>query len=342
MAKQAFKFISYALVVVVLIFAFEIFYPRSYNVPHLKERPGTQYWNLPGGSTIAYTLIQAKGNKKPYPVIYLHGGPGGHITERDIQTFSSLVDSGFDVYLYDQIGSGYSTRLKNIEDYTVARHIEDLNEIIENIKADKVILMGQSWGSILAALFIADHPDKVEKIVFISPGPIYPVHQQLANLQPPDSFHLRTPFYSNADGNKAANNLRTKAMAFFATRFNIKLATDKEADDFATYLNYEVNKSTVCDTVNILKEDAGSGFYASVMTFYSLTKVKDPRPKLKKISIPVLVIKGQCDNQKWGYTNEYVTLFKNSELVIIPNAGHFISVEQPQILIDTIQQFLNR
>ncbi|MEO6916162.1 MAG: alpha/beta hydrolase, partial [Chitinophagaceae bacterium] len=296
---------SYTLIITIIIFSFEIFYPRSYNVPHLKERPNTQYWDLSSGSKIGYTLIQGKGNKKQYPIIYLHGGPGGHITDRDFQAFTSLADSGFDIYLYDQIGNGQSERLVNIKDYTVARHIEDLNEIIKKINANKVILIGQSWGSIFAALFVANYSDKIEKIIFTSPGPIFPVHQELAGLQSPDSFHLKVPFYSNAQGNKIANNIRTKAMAFLATKFDIKLATDKEADDFATYLNYEVNKSTVCDTSNILKEDAGSGFYASIMTFNSLTKVNDQRPNLKNLKTPVLVIKGQCDNQKWGFTNEY-------------------------------------
>ena len=342
MKKQFFKIISYTLLVIILIFSFEIFYPKSYHVPHLKERTNTQYWNLPGGSKIGYILIQGKGHKKQTPVIYLHGGPGGHITDRDIQIFTLLSDSGFDVYLYDQVGGGQSKRLRNVGDYTVDRHIEDLNEIINKINSGKVILIGQSWGGILAALFVAEYPDKIEKIIFTCPGPIYPVHRELASLQPPDSFHLRTPIFNNAQGNKVANNIRTKAMAFLATKFDMKLATDKEADDFATYLNYEVDKSTVCDTSNILKADAGSGFYASIMTFNSLMKVNDPRPKLKTLKTPVLIMKGQCDNQKWGFTNEYLSLFQNSELVVIPNAGHFISIEQPGLYIKTIEQFLDR
>ncbi len=342
MKRPTLKIIIYGLLITVLIFSFEIFYPRIYNVPHLKKRPGTQYWNLQSGSKIGYTLIKGKKHKKQNPVIYLHGGPGGHVTDRDIKVFSSLADSGSDIYLYDQIGSGQSGRLRNIEDYNVARHVEDLNEIIEKINADKVVLIGQSWGSILAALFVGEHPDKIKKVILTSPGPIFPVHHDLANLKPPDSLHLKTPFYSNAQGNKTATNIRTKAIVFFATKFNMKLATDKEADDFATYLNYEVDKSTVCDTSNIVKEDSGSGFYSAVMTYNSLMKVNDPRSKIKTLTIPVLIVKGQCDNQKWGFTNEYLNLFQNSKLIVIPNAGHFISVEEPELYIKTIQQFLNK
>jgi pimeloyl-ACP methyl ester carboxylesterase len=50
-------------------------------------------------------------------------------------------------------------------------------------------------------------------------------------------------------------------------------------------------------------------------------------------------MKGQCDNQKWGFTNEYLQLFRNHQLNIIPNAGHFISVEQPELYQKIIRKF---
>jgi proline iminopeptidase len=342
MAKKILKIIGYSLLIGTLVFLFKMFYPKNYDVPPFEKRTNTQYWNLVSGSKIDYSFISASGQKKPSPIIYLHGGPGGHITNYDIHIFNSIADSGYDVYLYDQIGSGQSERLDDVKDYTVERHIEDLKEIIQKLNSKKVILVGQSWGGILAALFAAGNADKIDKIIFTCPGPVYPIHQNLANVQPPDSIHLTKPFYTNAQGNKKANNIRTKAMAFFATRFGRKIASDKEADEFATYLNYEVDKSTVCDTSNILKKDAGSGFYSSVMTFSSLIKIPDRRAKMKQLTIPVLVMKGECDNQKWGFTNEYLELFKNSELKIIPGAGHFISVEQPQLYTKTILGFLNK
>jgi proline iminopeptidase len=342
MIERISKIIGCFLLFCLLVFLFATFYPESYNVPSLQKRNNTRYWNLPGGSTIGYTIIPGKGWKKLYPIIYLHGGPGGHVTNHDIQMFTALADSGYDVYLYDQVGSGQSERLTDIRDYTVARQIHDLQEIIQRLNSKKVILIGQSWGGILAALFAADKADKLDKIIFTCPGAIYPIRQNLASIEPPGSVRLKTPFYTNEQGNKKAGNIRTKAMIFFATTFGIKIASDKEADEFATYLNYEVDKSAVCDTANILKEDAGTGFYSSVMTFNSLQKIKDPRPAIKQLTIPVLVMKGECDNQKWGFTNEYLELFKNSELKIIPNAGHFISIEQPQLYIKTILDFINK
>lgn len=341
MTKRIFKITGYSLLICLLLLLFEIFYPRSYNVHPFQRRSNTRYWKLSNGSRIGYTFIAAKGKNKLFPIIYLHGGPGGHITNYDIKIFTTIANDGYDVYLYDQTGSGQSERLSNIKDYTVARHIEDLKEIIQKLNCKKVILIGQSWGAILASLFAANNADKVYKLILTCPGPVYPINQNLASDKPPDSIHLKNPFYTNEQGNKKANNIRTKAITFFAINFGKKIATDKEADEFATYLNYETDKSAVCDTANILKEDPGAGFYAGVMTFNSLTKIKDQRPKFKRLTIPVLVMKGECDNQKWGFTNEYLELFKNSELKIIPNAGHFISIEQPKLYTETIVDFLN-
>jgi proline iminopeptidase len=339
--KKTFRFIIYVFLFCIVAFLFAVFFPRNYDVPQPQERKSTQYWNLSDGSKIAYTLLSAKGEKKSYPIIYLHGGPGGFISDNNIAMLQPLADTGYDVYLYDQVGSGRSSRLENIRDYTVQKHIDNLDEIIKNTGAEKVILIGQSWGGILATLYVADHPDRVDKIILTCPGPIYPYNNELANVKTPDSLHLKEPKFSNADGNKKVNNVRTKTMSFFATTFGKKLASDEEADAFATYLNHELNRSCVCDTSIVLKEEAGNGYYAQLMTYLDLTKIKDPRKKFRKLDTKVLVLKGQCDNQKWGFTNEYLQLFKNSRLTVIPGAGHFIYVEQPALYIKNIQHFLS-
>jgi proline iminopeptidase len=314
--------------------------PRDYPAPVFEPRPRTQYWKMRNGASIGYTVISKRMEKKPYPVIYLHGGPGGHISDGHIQALAPLADSGFRVYLYDQIGSGHSDRLNDIDDYTVQRHLDDLGEIVRKLNAPKVILVGQSWGAVLASLFAAEHPELVHRLVLTSPGPVFPMHSQLADLPVPDSILLKPPVYGNEMGNHMAANWRTKAMKWMAIHTGLKLASDKEADQFASYLSQLVDRSIVCDTSRILPADAGSGYYASIKTFQSLLEISDPRPKLRAVQASVLVMKGQCDNQKWGYTKEYLDLFPRGDLKIIPGAGHAIEVEQPGLYIRSIVDFL--
>ena len=251
-----------------------------------------------------------------------------------------LSNDGFDLYFYDQVGSGKSSRLKDITEYTVDRQVRDLNAIIEKLGTGKVILIGQSWGAILATLYVTSYPGKSYRLILTCPGPIFPVRAELRELRSPDSFNLRPPFYTNTQGNKKANNLRSKAMNYFANNFGWKLTSDQEADEFATFGGNLVDRSTVCDTAKVPIMDAGAGFYAGVRTFKSLLEVKDYRDALNKLDLPVLILKGQCDNQPWGYTYEYTQLLKHHKLKVIPFAGHFLWLEQPLITRLAIREFL--
>jgi proline iminopeptidase len=326
---------------------FVVFWPRSYGALPRVKRVGIRYWDLPTGSHLAYTLIPAKGTPKPTPIIYLQGGPGGTVDYGLVQIMTPIAEEGYNVYLYDQIGSGWSDRLADIRDYTAMRHKRDLEAIVRAIGADKVILIGQSWGAILATLYAADNPDRVAGLILTGPGSIQPGRPELAGIQPPDSLRLRQPYYSNQQGNELANNIRTRAMAMFATKFGWKLASDEEADDFAGYESRLVNRSMVCDTTGISEArprvpngSGEAGFYVQVMTVRSFKSLPDPRPKLRNSSIPMLLMKGECDNQPWGYATEYLQLFPNHRLVIIPGAGHGIFFEQPQLYLSTIGDFL--
>src|SRR5205085_1030311 len=204
------------------------------------------YWLLASGSRIAYTLVPAIGNKKLFPLIYLHGGPGAGITNLEIKILGRLAEYGYDVYLYDQVGCGHSSRLQNINDYSAERHKKDLEEIIQQIGAEKVILLGQSWGSILAVLYLADNPGKVEKLVITAPAPIQPQNKAYAALSVPDSLHLTPPKHTY----NFKLNARSKAIEFWMRKFGKKLAHDSEADHLATYFTTDLNRSMVCDTAN--------------------------------------------------------------------------------------------
>lgn len=133
---------------------------------------GVRYWDLPTGSHLAYTVIHAQGIRRPTPVIRLHGGPGTPGDAPD-DLDRALAARGFDVYEYDQLGSGRSTRLSDLAGYTVDRQVADLEAIQTTIGAPQVILLGSSWGASLGAEYIGAHPDRVERVVFTSPGTLW-------------------------------------------------------------------------------------------------------------------------------------------------------------------------
>lgn len=339
--KKVIWVIRRMLLILLIVFLYTIFWPR-HNYEQLREKEvNSKFWQLSTGSRIGYTYIASTSNKsQPYPIIYLHGGPGGAISNRVIDDLKTLCDDGLNLYFYDQVGSGASSRLSDISGYTVQRHIDDLNEIITKINSKKVILIGQSWGSVLAAAFLSKHPDRVDKIIFTSPGPIYPINIKEINKPAPDSFKLRAPLYTNKAANESSTNIRIKAITFLATRFGKKMAPDKEVDEYANFLDTKTSKSTLCDTSISMENRGTCGFYASIMTYKSILELKDFREKINGTNMPVLIMKGQCDNQPWGATNEYLSLFPKHKFVLVPNAGHFINIEQHEIYLREIKKFL--
>ena len=135
----------------------------------------TQYWQLPTGSRIAYSEYDPPAGValKPEPVVFLHGGPGMRVGPWDHTFFNPLTAYGFRLYLFDQAGSGLSDFLPKVRVYTMWRAVEDLEAVRQQIGSDRMILIGHSWGSILAASYMAKYAKHVAKVVLYSPGPMW-------------------------------------------------------------------------------------------------------------------------------------------------------------------------
>jgi proline iminopeptidase len=320
----------------------KILAPSSYDVPEIQKTPNLAYWELPTGSKIAYLHLDGEGDSSKSPIIYLHGGPGGLIRDEVVQSLKPLTALGHDLYFYDQIGSGHSGRLENITEYSVERHQKDLEAILEKIEAPQVILMGHSWGCLLAINYLQNHPksSRIEKLILEVPGPILPVNTSLSSLQPTDGFTHIQPAYSNTDANAETKSLRTTLVKFVATRFGFKLGSDHEMDQYFTYWSQALNKSTACLPGQSSAYPGGGGYYAHIMTVRSFDHVPDQREALNKIQIPTLVIRAQCDNQPWGYMHEYLDLLPNSEWAFVEKSGHDLATSNTAQYQEVLHRFL--
>jgi pimeloyl-ACP methyl ester carboxylesterase len=103
-------------------------------------------------------------------VIFLHGGPGVPDMRGDSEYFGRLARDGFEVYVYDMVGTGRSSRLADPRGYTLGRDVADLEAIREKIGAERVFLVGHSYGGTLAAAYAASYPERVVRMVLSFPG----------------------------------------------------------------------------------------------------------------------------------------------------------------------------
>jgi proline iminopeptidase len=324
--------------ILIIILSICLVYTASGNIPQ-----GIQYWELPTGSRIAYFHFDGKEPAKDTPIIYLHGGPGGFVTSSDTAVFSQLANDGYDVYLYDQIGGGKSARLKNIRQYTVKRHLRDLEAIVEKIGAQKVIFIGHSWGGSLAPLYLARHPDRVEKMIFSGPGGMIPKRFK-RNTPLPDSIKLNrigNAKYAFSDYMDPVRINRYNKIASYA-RLGIKTASDYEIDSLLDLLmnNRAKKKALLSGITKTVDLEYGSGGYCHIRTSKYIEKGRNPRKILKKSKIPVLILLGETDEIQWACIADYLTVFLNRRLVIIKGSGHSVFTNQPENCLKITRAFL--
>ena len=111
------------------------------------------------------------GNPNNPMIVVLHGGPGGDY--RGQLKCSKFSEDGFFVVFYDQRGSGLSRRHSKEVYTSVQLFIDDLDAVIKYYRRrpdQKVILMGHSWGAMLATAYVNDHPGEVSGVVLSEPG----------------------------------------------------------------------------------------------------------------------------------------------------------------------------
>lgn len=99
-------------------------------------------------------------------LLYLHGGPGS-IESLFAYELDKAWGDLFTHVQWDQRGAGKTLRKnkKNGLPETIDQMLEDLDGIIgylqQTYHTDKVVLLGHSWGSVLASLYVLRHPENV-------------------------------------------------------------------------------------------------------------------------------------------------------------------------------------
>jgi pimeloyl-ACP methyl ester carboxylesterase len=105
------------------------------------------------------------------PVVVLaHGFPELAFSWR--HQIPVLADAGYHVLAPDQRGYGGSSRPPAIEDYDIVELTADIVGLLDDVGAEKAVLVGHDWGSVVATNFPLLHPDRVSACVAMSVPPI--------------------------------------------------------------------------------------------------------------------------------------------------------------------------
>jgi len=295
--------------------------------------PQVAYWELSTGSRIAYYHYPADGVPADAPLIYLHDGPGLSVLPAELAFYPQFADLGFDVYLYDRVGTGRSHRVERIEAYGISRDIADLDAIRSELGMREMILIGQGAGAELAARYLGRYPERVRQAVLHSPTPLSeePFFQNYARTASPTGLNpvLEPRLLLAAAlvpyGPQAAQNL--------ASQEEMRLLVEQSFDPRAWVCAGDAERAPRV-------EHPGFNGYVQLQEEITARALPDPRPRLADNLTPSLILTSECDYIPWDVVREYREALLNETVVYVEDAGHMIQLTQAELMADVIRAFL--
>jgi proline iminopeptidase len=313
----------------------------AYSGQYVVPATTTDDPSLPGRSIGGYRYhLELHGLPTRPVVIVLHGGPGTDY--RSLLPLQPLSDE-YQVVFYDQRGSGLSPRVAD-EQLGFEQLLSDLHAIVEAVSPhEPVRLIGHSFGAMLAAAYLEQHPEDVSHVVLAEPE--FLTAEQATRWaaaiqqgQAPVSWPLVHGAWRSLMQSLYVYGPDEDARKDFFEQALLELELPE--DPFASYYcgadrqavrppSWRVG-ARARDALMKMASPAAGQVSADVVS-----------PGAKRFPHKVLLVAGSC-NKVIGpaQQRQNMDLFANAELAVIEHAGHALFSEQPEASLKLLRRYL--
>jgi proline iminopeptidase len=255
------------------------------------------------------------------PLVLCHGGPGLWDYFGDV---AEMLSDHARTIRWDQRGCGRSERR---QPYTVTRFIADLDTVRQHRGAERVSVLGHSWGALLALRYTLAHPDRVSSLIYVSGTGIDPEDTWKAafyrNIEPgigPDTARWKE--LDNRDRTPAED--REHAILQWKADFVDPATARQHAERLGTPwlgINYECANSIKAEVKRHLQDHE--------------------MPALcRTLAVPTLIIDGDRDIRPRWAVDSLAQALPNVQRVTLTGAGHIPWTEDPAGFRDAVTRFL--
>jgi len=260
---------------------------------HTFTRAGStiHYWAVgePGGPTVVLT----------HGVTLDHGTYGGQVRV--------LRDAGYRVIAWDLRGHGLSQPMG--ERFSVDSTTEDLAVLLEEADVDRAVLVGQSFGGLVALELYRRSPERVAGIVLVgtpTPGERLPWHQQV--LQRVNLLVLRLV---------PERHLRRMLPTFMSKREDVRRYVARASQALSKADMFTVNEAVL--------EGLLTG---------------DP---LERFDVDVLLVCGEGEMPiMMRMMRAWAERYERVRLEVVDDAGHLANQEEPAAFNEVLLGFLRQ
>jgi len=139
------------------------------NLPDFDFSPCYAEVTDPTGDAPLRMAYLDEGNPSGEVVVLLHGEPSWSFLYRKM--IPVLAGAGYRVVVPDLIGFGRSDKPAHRSEYTYARHVEWVRDLLfDVVELSEITFFGQDWGSLLGLRLIGEHPEQFKRVVLGNAG----------------------------------------------------------------------------------------------------------------------------------------------------------------------------
>lgn len=294
---------------------------------HQSSLPGAREGYIPVENARLYFREVGQG----LPLIILHGGPDFDHSYL-LPEMDRLADT-FRLIYYDQRGRGKSATHVKAKNVTIESESDDLDRLRQYFQFESFALLGHSWGGLLALEYALRHPRRVSRLILMNTAPASHDDYMLWSRE---LHHMR------ATGEDARMKALSASAAFregepdavadyYRIHFKPTLRQPAQLESVVERLRLSFTRKSVLQARAI---------EARLIDETWLSKAYNLLPKLKRLSIPALVLHGDYDFIPVERVAPIAQAIPGARLVLLRDCGHFSFLECPDQVRQEIGAFL--
>jgi len=258
-------------------------------------------------------------------LLVLHGGPG--FAHDYLDNLSELATASQKVVFYDQLGCGRSDAPDDPGRWQLPRFVKEVDRVRQSLDLKEVVILGQSWGGMLAIEYMLTKPSGVVGLVLsntLASATLWA--EELKRL----THELPEPHLSAIKAAESGRDIDPqgyeRAVLAFSSRHLLRM-------DPLPPMIVQALQSTnpVYEVMWGKSEFSVSGNLKSW----------DRTQELGQISVPVQIISGEFDESTPKQNEVLHQGLKNSTWTLMPGCSHLSNLENPKEYLSIIQRFLD-
>lgn len=249
------------------------------------------------------------------PLIIIHGLYG---SSDNWVSIGRELSSDFEVFLIDQRNHG---RSPHTIDHNYQLLKEDLHEFMDQQSIDKAIIIGHSMGGKTAMFFATSYPDRISHLI-------------IADISPRS--------YKSSNSNQLLSHTK-----IIRAMYNLDFYGITSREDIDEILAKSIPENRIRQFLLKNIKRSKNNEYSWTLNLKTirneLSKIMDglDENQTEIVGFPVLFLKGANSDYISDKDLKFIQkIFPFADIETIPEAGHWLHAEQPELFLQKVRNFI--